>query len=149
MAAYCEYKKLPGDLCQCIHCGQTFQNINCDTLTCICNQQDYEADIKRREIEYTNYFKEIEGPGKFKRFINFSRSLFKFLKSGAATCTKEEIKQRFKICSKCDYFNGETCMHADCGCNIIDGTQFINKLAWASEECPLKKWLALNKSSNI
>jgi hypothetical protein len=32
-----------------------------------------------------------------------------------------------------------TCMM--CGCNVNNKKIFMNKLAWADQECPDKKWL--------
>lgn len=28
----------------------------------------------------------------------------------------------------------------ECGCNITNKRQFMNKLAWSDQKCPLDKW---------
>jgi len=72
----------------------------------------------------------------------FLKSLFFHVYAGFPKSDQELINLRFKICtSGCDMYNKDdsTCMM--CGCNISDKKVFMNKLAWADQECPDKKWL--------
>ena len=43
------------------------------------------------------------------------------------------------ICEPCDSFDDDVC--GECGCSIKREGEDMNKLAWATTECPLKKWL--------
>jgi hypothetical protein len=71
----------------------------------------------------------------------FLKSLFFHIYAGFPKCSKQEILERFAICSGgCDMYNTKdsTCMV--CGCNVNQKKVFLNKLAWADQECPLGKW---------
>ena len=71
----------------------------------------------------------------------FFKSLWFHVWAGFPKSTQEEINFRFKICTGgCDMYNKEdsTCMM--CGCNLNTKKMFMNKLAWADQECPLGKW---------
>jgi len=71
----------------------------------------------------------------------FFKSLWFHVWAGLPKSTNEEISFRFKICSsQCDMYNrdDQTCMV--CGCNVNEKKVFLNKLAWADQECPLGKW---------
>lgn len=76
----------------------------------------------------------------------FLKSLWFHIWSGFPKSSQEEINFRFKICTQeCDMYNKEdsTCMM--CGCNINQKKIFMNKLAWADQECPQGKWLKIIK----
>lgn len=71
----------------------------------------------------------------------FFKSLWFHIWLGFPKCKVDQIKKRFKICSEsCDMYNkiDSTCMM--CGCNLSEKKIFLNKLAWADQECPLGKW---------
>tara|TARA_E500000318_G_scaffold103815_1_gene109267 strand:+ start:251 stop:505 length:255 start_codon:yes stop_codon:yes gene_type:complete len=76
----------------------------------------------------------------------FLKSLFFHVWSGFPKSTQKEIDFRFKICTQeCDMYNIEdsTCMM--CGCSINQKKIFMNKLAWADQECPQKKWSKIER----
>lgn len=81
------------------------------------------------------------------RAFSFTIAAIKHVVAGMPTCTQEQIDDRLAICrgtetlAKCSSFNGIGCN--ECGCNCSDSATFLNKLAWADQECPLKKWLAI------
>lgn len=79
------------------------------------------------------------------RISNFVKSLFFHIKAGLPKATKKEILDRYQICSACEDFVKEDSMCGICGCNITNKKQFFNKLAWADQECPLKKWLKIQR----
>lgn len=71
----------------------------------------------------------------------FFKSLIFHVYAGFPKSTQREIDYRFEICTGgCDMYNTKdsTCMM--CGCNINTKKIFMNKLAWADQECPLAKW---------
>lgn len=40
----------------------------------------------------------------------------------------------------CEQFNKTRSECNVCGCSISQKKRFLNKLAWADQECPLNKW---------
>lgn len=74
------------------------------------------------------------------RLKTFIKSLWFHVWAGLPKCTQSQILERYKICLPCESYDiiGSIC--EECGCNINTKKQFLNKLAWADQECPLKKW---------
>jgi len=71
----------------------------------------------------------------------FLKSLWFHVWAGFPKSTQEEINFRFKICTGgCDMYNKEDSSCLVCGCNLSQKKIFINKLAWADQECPIGKW---------
>lgn len=73
-----------------------------------------------------------------KRIANFARSAAKHVATGARRCTQEEIDARYAVCQACEYFSNGAC--GQCGCPLVREKQYISKLSWASERCPVGKW---------
>lgn len=71
---------------------------------------------------------------------NFLSSLFWHIYSGSPKATQEQILNRFAICSSCEFFDQQKGQCLQCGCNINKRKIFMNKLAWADQSCPIKKW---------
>lgn len=74
------------------------------------------------------------------RIKTFFKSLFWHIYAGAPKSSQEEINHRYNICLNCDKFDAQYSLCNICGCNINQKKQFLNKLAWADQECPLGKW---------
>jgi hypothetical protein len=71
----------------------------------------------------------------------FLKSLWFHVWLGFPKCSIDKIKQRFEICStSCDMYNKQDSTCLMCGCNLSKKKVFLNKLAWADQECPLGKW---------
>ena len=75
------------------------------------------------------------------RISTFLKSLFFHIYSGFPKTTKKEILKRWEICNKCEKFDDIKIQCKICGCNLSKKSKFLNKLAWADQECPEKKWL--------
>ncbi|NDB56282.1 hypothetical protein EB169_10715 [archaeon] len=75
------------------------------------------------------------------RLKTFLKSLFWHIYSGSPKATQLQILKRYEICIACSDYDtkSSTCNH--CGCNINNKKQFLNKLAWADQKCPIDKWL--------
>ena len=73
-----------------------------------------------------------------KKILGFIKSLFLHCLSGFPKASRLQIEQRHDICLSCDMYKQNTCLV--CGCNINKDQNLMNKLAWADQECPLKKW---------
>lgn len=74
------------------------------------------------------------------KIITFIKSLFFHIYAGLPKSTQQQINDRYNICLSCERFDliNKECM--ECGCNINNRKMFLNKLAWADQECPLGKW---------
>lgn len=73
-----------------------------------------------------------------KKIKNFASSVVDHISNGMPQCSEEQIIKRHDICLKCEYFKDDTCQQ--CGCPLIRNKQYISKLAWADQECPVGKW---------
>ena len=79
----------------------------------------------------------------FKKIKNFAVSLFKHTAKGMPKASQFTINTRFQICYGCDSFDTKNlplmeC--SECGCSISKKKEFMNKLAWGDQKCPLGKW---------
>lgn len=80
------------------------------------------------------------------RIKTFLKSLWFHIWSGFPKSTQQEINERFSIChDSCDMYNNEQGICMMCGCNVNQKKIFMNKLAWADQECPLGKWLKIKR----
>lgn len=59
---------------------------------------------------------------------------------GFPKSTQKEINERYNICLSCSKFNTQKSECGVCGCAINNKKIFMNKLAWADQECPDNKW---------
>lgn len=88
-----------------------------------------------------------EPPNLLKRLANFGTAAVNHALKGNPTVSEEVMKERLAICKGCELFKpngneaGGVCTHSSCGCNIQDNLNYLNKIAWADQECPIKKWL--------
>lgn len=60
--------------------------------------------------------------------------------SGMPKADSFTIHKRYVICFGCSSYDKDNKQCLECGCNISSKKQFLNKLAWADQECPLGKW---------
>ena len=74
------------------------------------------------------------------RIKTFLYSLFWHVYRGFPKSSQELINDRYQICSSCDYFDLHNSQCLVCGCNINNKKIFMNKLAWADQQCPTGKW---------
>lgn len=79
------------------------------------------------------------------RLKTFIKSLFWHVYSGSPKSTQLEINQRYNICLTCDLYNKDKHQCDVCGCAINNRKIFMNKLAWADQECPKGKWSKINR----
>lgn len=71
---------------------------------------------------------------------NFIKSLLFHIYNGFPKCTQQQIDYRYDICIVCDSYDKLNFECLECGCNINNKRIFMNKLAWADQQCPLNKW---------
>lgn len=76
----------------------------------------------------------------FTRIKTFIRSLIWHIWSGFPKANQEQILYRFNICKNCEMYELNQSQCLVCGCNLSTKKVFMNKLAWADQQCPLNKW---------
>lgn len=74
------------------------------------------------------------------RLQTFIKSLLWHISRGLPKSTQQVIDTRYSICIECSSYDKVHMQCNECGCNINKKNVFLNKLAWADQECPLKKW---------
>jgi len=88
-------------------------------------------------------------PGLSRRAFNFSHAFRAHLRAGNKNVGLEVIQDRWAKCNLCpslvrkDQHTG-MCSELACGCYLADDQRMPNKLAWAEQKCPLKKWWAVD-----
>jgi hypothetical protein len=131
------YQHLEESLFKCEVCGYITPHANAE-----------------RECVYMYQPKYDKTPSALRKIANFTKALGKHLYKGMPTVSKEELDKRLAICQGCELYKkntnavGGVCTHESCGCSIQDSVVFLNKIAWADQECPLKKWLSINANIN-
>jgi len=74
--------------------------------------------------------------------INFLKSLYNHAYNSFANVSDEKKNERLNICKTCDFFNPIIDQCKYCGC-------FLQiKTSWASEKCPIDKWVSEISSEN-
>ena len=86
---------------------------------------------------------------KIHRIIRFFKSLWFHIYAGFPKSTQEEINNRWEICNSCEYIDKEQSQCKLCGCNLSNKKMFMNKLAWADQECPADKWHKIIRHTNV
>ena len=77
-----------------------------------------------------------------KTFNRFAKSAAKHIANGGARATASVYKKRLQICRDCEFYNNDNPQNPkcnECGCFLLV------KASWASEACPLQKWVATQK----
>lgn len=70
----------------------------------------------------------------------FLKSLWFHIYSGFPKSNNQEILYRYNICEQCEEFDRNKKQCNVCGCYLSKKKKFLNKLAWADQECPKGKW---------
>jgi hypothetical protein len=77
------------------------------------------------------------------KVIQFMQEREQWIRAGRPMRSRPKIRQLYdEVCKSCEHFGNDEC--DVCGCRIKRNTRFMNKLAWATTECPLNppKWEA-------
>lgn len=101
----------------------------------------YKEQLRKKKLAREK--KKEQSPSTFTKYKNFTVSAIKHIAKGMPTCTQEQIDERLDICKGCKWFAGTYCKK--CGCACGSGKKFLNKLAWADQECPVGKWGKIGK----
>lgn len=110
-------------------------------------RQNIKANCKVKNKGYTP-------PSLPERIQNFTISAVKHAAAGNPKVPEHIMKERLAICKECPLFKpndndvGGVCTHSTCGCNIKDNMEYLNKLAWADQKCPVDRWNVYNNTEN-
>lgn len=74
----------------------------------------------------------------------FAKSAARHVREGMPQATDEQVAERFAICQACPHFTSTgdgqgACAKCGCGLKAV-GVSGLNKLRWAGESCPVKRW---------
>lgn len=120
--------------------------IDAATLTCIhCHEPIKRATIRRMcSALRRRDVLEIKELSWASKASNYAAALIKWIKAGRPTRTQAEIDRLLtEHCTPCDRFRNGSC--SSCGCRINrDTLPFKNKLAMATEPCPLGKFVGID-----
>lgn len=89
------------------------------------------------------------------RLENFSIAAVKHAVAGNPIVPEEVRKERVRICKECPLFKpndndvGGVCTHSSCGCNIKDNQDYLNKVNWADQKCPVDRWGVYTTSNTV
>lgn len=80
----------------------------------------------------------LEMPSFIATAARYVQAYAKFKASGKQVASLPQIVNRFRICSTCPQYNDAEGRCAICGCfvNLLHDGQGMNKLEWATENCP-------------
>jgi len=76
-----------------------------------------------------------EPPGLFRKAINYAKAKAKHIAAGKPVATESQQKARMELCVMCPERSFDVC--TKCGCPLSD------KLAFATESCPIQRWGAV------
>lgn len=85
-------------------------------------------------------------PSVAQKAVNFAKAAIAHAAAGNPTVSEDKMKERLAICKACPLFKpnnnkaGGVCTHSSCGCGIQDNLNYLNKIAWADQECPTGLW---------
>ena len=79
-----------------------------------------------------------QSPSMMIRGLNFASAMAAHAVDGFRRRSQSEIDSRLAICQACPHLVDNHCQL--CGCPCVKSNQLLNKLALASESCPLGQW---------
>jgi len=80
----------------------------------------------------------------------YTRALSRWIKAGRPVRNEEEIKHIFEtFCEPCEARDKTSSSCRYCGCRVnLTKAAMMNKIAMATEECPIDQWPEKNKGRN-
>ena len=125
----------------------------------VCNHTEIDkcvqynsADTEVSECAWCDLYepvqRQVECPDKGGQFPslaeqlkNYATATARWVASGTPVRSEEEILVILNICESCDLYDKAQQRCTKCGCNANNGRSALwNKLAMATERCPLGKW---------
>lgn len=108
------------------------------------NEEEFRESFPNVSKEFADkYFKKNKNiePSPFLKALKFGKAVLKHIANSFRNVDELTYNNRIKLCEECDKFIEEARKCSECGCYID------TKASWASEECPLKKWLKVDSKN--
>jgi hypothetical protein len=119
---FCSFIQIDGGIYRCSLCGTKIESSDYNKPIWPC------SGLKTSQSE----------PNLIDKIKNFASSLSTHVKNNFVLASDEKIQNRFNICSQCEFFKNNSC--TQCGCPINRHKNYISKLSWDREKCPIDKW---------
>lgn len=126
----CKPVSIDGKL-QCPNCGVIFPRAG---LRKTCSGATTQVAVQRTNATPKAGCGKSKPPSLLQKAANFGVAAIGHALRGNPTCTQEQIDARLAICQGCDLFKDNACLK--CGCAVVREQQYLNKLAWADQQCP-------------
>ena len=120
---------------KCTGCGKDLSHVKQFPYGHGCGYVTYEDGSFRVAAE-----KPDAPPRILARGWNYARAWIRWVADGRPVRSGESVEALRSICRECRFFDGNICTHKKCGCNVAQGHWWGDKLRWATEHCPIKKW---------
>lgn len=115
--------------CELVHDGADF----------VCKLCGWRSKICARRNCPTKAGKPSNPPSLLERAVSFAAASARHALAGFPMRTEDQIKSILEThCQPCPEFTGRECRL--CGCKTNEKKRLLNKLAMATEHCPLGKW---------
>src|SRR5690606_8174647 len=73
--------------------------------------------------------------------VTYTKAVARWIAKGRPTRSEAQIAELLQICTSCPSYDAESHKCTECGCNLSNSVSpLTNKLAMATEDCPLGKW---------
>lgn len=116
--------------------GQYLQQ--CKRPGCTHGDRILKTEILHRNC---NGYDGVQKVGIAKKVVRFATALARWIAAGRPVRQPEEIDRIYhEHCKPCVHFDGDKQTCRICGCNCRDHEALLNKIKWATENCPLEKW---------
>lgn len=141
---FCKFVKNEDGKCYCELCDQNKEKPEDCNNNLILRPCNYSGPLATTNIlkKYSEEQKQkivLQEPTLISKIKNYSQAISRHVFSGFEKRSQEEIDRLLNVCKRCVYFKNDTC--SICGCAINrNPNAFRNKLAMASEQCPIGKW---------
>ena len=94
------------------------------------------------DLAYSKILKYIKYPNIFDKIQNLAGSIFSHVSNSFENVNSDIKLQRLSICNSCEFLDKDSKSCNVCGC-------FVEvKTSWASEKCPIDKWVSEISSEN-
>jgi hypothetical protein len=100
----------------------------------------YRARVQQQDQQQMSLPEEVlkSAPALVIRGWNFAKAIARWTLAGLPRRSQAEIEERLAICQACPHLQNDHCQK--CGCACVEQNRLMNKLALATERCPLGKW---------
>lgn len=117
-------------LARCHQRGYTLEEVR----PCIVSEDGDSITVDERHPSYPRE----RPPSLLQKAANFAKSAASHIAAGVPMASEHDVAYRHAICVACEHFDGTSCLK--CGCPVVRERNWLSKLSWAKEACPVGKW---------